>query len=407
MNADALLSACLADRQDDAPRLVWADAVAGERGALVQVQCALSGRAHSLKERRKLQIHQRQLLRLYGWKWANLDGLASSCTFHRGFVDSARVRFSVFAERLEELFSRAPFLSGLTLETDLSLSRESLLEVLRRPLPSHLSTLGLPSLWDDAEDPAATSPGDSLEVGWGTEALPPIRSSAVLPRLRGLGLASGIGPTALDELLSSGELAHLEHLSMQELSDETSLPSFKQLRTLTVANARSLTLDRLPETLDALDVHGHETISRLARSPPPRLRRLRVQGSNINWADLSRLRTLRSFAYDGFNEDPGIRAEELTAFLDQPFEELEELRLSDDLLPSEVRLVVERFGRQLHLIDLPHAWQALRETELYELVDGELRFLVKDHGSPMTTSRTQHDSMFDHFVLRAPARPGE
>lgn len=404
MNADALLSACLADRQNDAPRLVWADAVAGERGALVQVQCALSGRAHSIKERRKLQIHQRQLLRLYGWKWANLDGLASSCTFHRGFVDSASVRFSVFAERSEELFSRAPFLSSLKLQSDASLSRESLLEVLRRPLPAQLSSLELPSLWDDAEDPGATSPGDTLEIGWGTEALPPIRSSAVLPRLRGLGLASGIGPTALDELLSSGELAHLEHLSMRDLRDETSLPSFEQLRTLTVVNARSLALDSLPETLEALDLHGHESISGLARSLLPRLRRLRLDGSNTTWDAFSQLGTIRSFAYHGFNKDPLIRSDQLTAFLDQPFEALEELRLSDDLLPSEVRRVVQRFGRQLHLIDLPDAWQALRETELYELVDGELRLFVKDHGSPMTTSRTQHDSMFDHFVLRAPAR---
>lgn len=401
MNADALLSACLADRQNDAPRLVWADAVGGERGALVQVQCALSGRAHSIKERRKLQIHQRQLLRLYGWKWADLDGLASSCTFHRGFVDSASVRFSVFAERSDALFSRAPFLSSLKLQSDASLSRESLLEALRRPLPAQLSTLELPTLWD--EEPSDDSPSGSTMVGWGTEALLPIRDSGVLPRLRGIGFGVGVGPAALHDLLASGELAHLEHLGLRDLRDETSLPPFARLRTLSVVNARNLALDSLPETLEALDLHGHESISGLARSLLPRLRRLRLDGSNTTWDTFSQLGALRSFTYHGFNKDPLIRSDQLTAFLDQPFEALEELRLSDDLLPSEVRRVVQRFGRQLRLIDLPDAWQALRETELYELVDGELRLFVKDHGSPMTTSRTQHDSMFDHFVLRGSA----
>ncbi len=37
-----MLAQCVADPDDDEPRLVWADAVGGERGELVVLQCDLA-----------------------------------------------------------------------------------------------------------------------------------------------------------------------------------------------------------------------------------------------------------------------------------------------------------------------------------------------------------------------------
>jgi hypothetical protein len=42
---DDLLEACRLAPDDDAPCLVWADAVGGERGELIVIQCDLAGRA--------------------------------------------------------------------------------------------------------------------------------------------------------------------------------------------------------------------------------------------------------------------------------------------------------------------------------------------------------------------------
>jgi uncharacterized protein (TIGR02996 family) len=39
---ESLREACAASPEDDEPRLVWADAVGGERGELVVIQCDLA-----------------------------------------------------------------------------------------------------------------------------------------------------------------------------------------------------------------------------------------------------------------------------------------------------------------------------------------------------------------------------
>ncbi|MBA3499354.1 MAG: hypothetical protein H0T65_03220, partial [Deltaproteobacteria bacterium] len=41
-SASEILAECAANPDDDAPRLVWADLVGGERGELVVIQCDLA-----------------------------------------------------------------------------------------------------------------------------------------------------------------------------------------------------------------------------------------------------------------------------------------------------------------------------------------------------------------------------
>lgn len=90
---DALLDAILAAPDDDDPRLVWADAVGGERGELVVVQCRLARTEDSdpadaglRAERHRLIRRQDELLAKNGETWAALPGVRDF-EFRRGFVE--------------------------------------------------------------------------------------------------------------------------------------------------------------------------------------------------------------------------------------------------------------------------------------------------------------------------------
>jgi hypothetical protein len=86
---DALLAACRRAPDDDAPRLVWADAVGGER----------------------------ELLTAHGRRWAGLVGLTAikrRVEFRRGFVEAVELDASTLATRGDELFRRAPLLRSVT-----------------------------------------------------------------------------------------------------------------------------------------------------------------------------------------------------------------------------------------------------------------------------------------------------
>lgn len=96
---------------DDASRFAHANAIGGERGELIAIQCVLA----SGKLRRDLAIERRQreaeLLAQSGEAWAGLAGLASAWTFRRGFVDAARIDAKVFAQKAEAIFTAAPTLT--------------------------------------------------------------------------------------------------------------------------------------------------------------------------------------------------------------------------------------------------------------------------------------------------------
>jgi uncharacterized protein (TIGR02996 family) len=105
---DALLEACLAAPEDDAPRLVWADAIGGERGELVVIQCDLArgGLAPAEVVRRKQR--ERELLAGHAAAWSGLHGLATACSFQRGFVEAVAVDIDRALEHRAAIAAAAP-----------------------------------------------------------------------------------------------------------------------------------------------------------------------------------------------------------------------------------------------------------------------------------------------------------
>lgn len=84
MNLDDLAAEIAANPDDDAPRLAWADAVGGERGELVVLQCDLARGGFELDETVARRRRERELLRRHGRAWTppNID----RAEFHRGFL---------------------------------------------------------------------------------------------------------------------------------------------------------------------------------------------------------------------------------------------------------------------------------------------------------------------------------
>ncbi len=402
---EPLLRRALEARDDDAPRLVWADAVGGERGALVQVQCALSGRRHTIVERRKLQIHQRQLLRLFGWKWSGLDGLATSCRFHRGFVVSATVPLKVAMEQGEALFERAPFLRALRIEGSREFTRSSFAELLRSPLVARLEQLWLPTGHDVV--PMDNPFGSGLRH-WEAEASELVLSAQVLSHLRVFGMQWGLRESGVNRFVESGALDHLEGLHLDEFRCDSGLPRFQRLCSLRV-NGLSEHFASLPDTLEYLHVWaGEDGLEVVARSPAAQsLLALDLAGGIGCIRQLHQFPSLRSLSLSVRldEEDPDARKQAISALIDQPLDSLEELQITNELEVDDVRMLVERFGRQLHLLTLPDAWRALRDTASYEKMTGELRLFVEGHGAPPDIVRTPHDSFLDHLVLGPPPAP--
>lgn len=107
LNVEELIAACRAAPDDDAPRLVWADAIGGERGELVVLQCMPPTPARIARVT--------ELLAARGAAWANLSGLAKRCTFRRGFVEAVEVELADCVARADEIAARAPLLESLGL----------------------------------------------------------------------------------------------------------------------------------------------------------------------------------------------------------------------------------------------------------------------------------------------------
>ncbi len=96
------LDPILAAPDDDAPRLVWADQVGGERGELVVVQCALARSDLPRVDRKRLVTREAELLQR-AWTFSDLPASVRG-TWVRGFVEviSLEVRDQAVSERLFE-----------------------------------------------------------------------------------------------------------------------------------------------------------------------------------------------------------------------------------------------------------------------------------------------------------------
>lgn len=106
---DPLIDQIRAAPEDDAPRLVWADRVGGERGELVVVQCALAAGGRPRAELFGLHRRQRELLRL-ARTWPETGGVRHH-RFARGFLDHSFLWLDELD--VDALFARAPLLRSI------------------------------------------------------------------------------------------------------------------------------------------------------------------------------------------------------------------------------------------------------------------------------------------------------
>jgi uncharacterized protein (TIGR02996 family) len=148
VDEDAFLRAVIADPDDDAPRLIYADWLdehgQGARAEFIRVQIALARMSTRDERRRRFLSRQRRLLRRYGETWAEpLRSLFWNYQFHRGFVESAICSNArEFLRRGEELFALAPIR-----DLFLSRARHCAQELSQCSYFSRLLSLGLCSSW--------------------------------------------------------------------------------------------------------------------------------------------------------------------------------------------------------------------------------------------------------------------
>jgi carbon storage regulator CsrA len=108
----ALLQAILADPDDDAPRLIYADWLEEQgdpRGEFIRVQCWLAALSPGDHSAGALQEREHLLLSRHGAAWRSaLPPLLRQQPFERGFVETACLTAQEFLANVEGLFALAP-----------------------------------------------------------------------------------------------------------------------------------------------------------------------------------------------------------------------------------------------------------------------------------------------------------
>jgi uncharacterized protein (TIGR02996 family) len=110
---DALMRAVIADPDDDAPRLIFADWLDEngqcERAEFIRVQIALAEMATNDERRPELRRCERRLLRRWGNRWTQaLRPAVFNYIFRRGFVESVVCIADEFLSNGKPLFALAP-----------------------------------------------------------------------------------------------------------------------------------------------------------------------------------------------------------------------------------------------------------------------------------------------------------
>lgn len=284
-----LLAMCEANPADDAPRMVWADEQGGERGELVNVQCALARGGLPADQSGQLRVRQRELLAAHGATWSGLAPYARRCWFRRGFAELATMEALLFVNHAEEIFAAAPLLSSIEL-TDVDAieiadlidhAMFSQLRGLRLPrLPAEtmqvlidarafakLDALGLFGINNDQAAQLGASGQlervKRLDVWVNVEALPALLAGA--PNLHALHLTRGDNPWlyvkhftvqpselavhagALPELSATPLAARIEKLSLFDRTMPTEMPAlidFERVWSLDVDLPPRMTLDK-------------------------------------------------------------------------------------------------------------------------------------------------------------------
>ena len=111
---NAFLQAVIADPDDDAPRLIYADWLdengESERAEFIRVQCHLARMGNDDQRRAELVSRERELLAAHDALWTTntLRIVAREWTYHRGFIRRVGCNAIDFLERGDSLFALAP-----------------------------------------------------------------------------------------------------------------------------------------------------------------------------------------------------------------------------------------------------------------------------------------------------------
>ena len=382
---DDLLADCAAHPDDDARRLVWADAVGGERGELVVCQLALEAGLDTPGKSGRVRRRVRELLQSHGRRWASgLAPFTRRVQFHRGFVDAAELSLVAFLENAETLFREAPLLRSLTL-TDLggavippdALTTRStaclgwLGQVLRHPQLSRFHTIDLGPAVIGLESDSEFNP-----VVWHdfeAAANERIGRSGALRRLSGAHLRlSHASAVAFERMYTLSALTHaritLPATTPREGRSRRAQLAFEALPGSffpRLTSLRALDLDlpvdpaTIPPTVTRLGLQQVEqdTFEQLARSPvAARLEQLTLQRSRlVDPSALSEFRNLTVLDLSGVGFGPlGSSGSEVhvidwLAKVDLP--RLRELRCTG-LDTAMASALARAFGSRLEVLDV-------------------------------------------------------
>jgi uncharacterized protein (TIGR02996 family) len=224
---DELLEACRLAPDDDAPRLVWADAVGGERGELVVIQCDLARGDLPLAEAAVRRRRERELLARHGAEWAGFAGFPRDVLrteLRRGFVEAIQLDARTFAEHGDEIFRRAPLLRSLT-ATGFGSASPGRLAISDAPADALRALVEAPAFRRlrglELFDYGTRTDARDYDPGHNDEAARLLVELGALAHLRALSLfGGGLTDAGVQDLIASGELPHLETLwlSGSELS---------------------------------------------------------------------------------------------------------------------------------------------------------------------------------------------
>ncbi len=398
MTAD-LLASCALEPENDAPRLVWADAVGGERGEFVVIQCALAKGDCAPERAGPLRRRQRELLETHGKAWSELDGIAKRVMFRRGFVEAVEMDCGRFADDWDAIHARAPVLrflnatglSSIQEQQDLAFQK---LEKLFRSSAIR-SLLGLYIV--DAQhswstDPLQYMPGyfnedaEQYVTEWGQATLRLAHELGV-HHLRAFGASRSGG---MDVLRETTLLRHVERLSLGQgtldeiigLLDPAITPALTALElTAGALDPLHKVIDHLPRGLRELRVTQFPTnagwdvyFERLAQRCPG-LERLTVENGSL--AELSVLHAfgkLRELSLPWANLLPQDQVAAIDRFVARPLPALRELVVFANLLRPATETLLTALGPQLEYVNFDYNPNlAGQERDLEDRVAGVLR----------------------------------
>ena len=337
MDDAAVLQQCAANPDDDAPRLVWADLVGGERGELVVVQCDLARGGLTPAEAAKRRARERELLQKHGVAWAGeLASVATRWAFRRGFIEAAHFPALDFDHsKLPPLLATASIRAGETAAEEIEkLGRARRLRGLA--LQGSVRDRGMFKFLAESEHFTELR---ALAVDYMHEfpELRPLIAARPIEQLR-LHLHR-MSTTDVKSLAAAApKLASLDIAPDRDASDDVFLAEYmhRPLRALRTTNLGWKHIMYMAE-------HSGPTLEHLAFPLEHEAKR--------TLGELAKYKVLRTLELGGKQHELHAAVEAFTRI--QGFEQLRVLRIREQLYPDELTTLRGRFANQLEVLEAP------------------------------------------------------